>query len=282
MSNTDFEREAAPTQTTVPKMDPIGSTMDSRLPIFVASLTNTGKREYQQDSLGVAPIDNGMLAVVADGMGGLTGGEKVSQLLIRTFLTNIKKFAPGYRGGCLYSLLSYANREVNQMLGPDGIYKSGSTLLSVLLERFADKWMMQWVSVGDSRIYLYRGGSLIQINREHNYQKELLLKAVRGEIPFSEVASDSNNAKLTSFVGMGELRYVDGSIRSTSLLENDVVMLMSDGVFNTISEEHICAILRKSISIKEAAAELEKMVLVAENPHQDNFTAVLLRIGGNG
>ena len=137
---------------------------------------------------------------------------------------------------------------------------------------------MQWITVGDSRIYLYRGGSLIQLNREHVYYAELLKQAINGKLSFAEANRDPQAERLSSFVGMGDLKHVDFCLNKLHLREGDRILLMSDGVFNTLSEEEIAKAVQAAEDTAQAAASLEQKVLQKNAPNQDNFTCVLLEV----
>ena len=234
---------------------------------------NIGKRNGQQDSFGVVNIPGGVCAVVADGMGGLADGDKVSQSIVRTMMQDVQMIKDSaVQGAKLYSMAAHANREVNRTLGLAGQYKSGSTLIAVLTEgRF-----FQWISIGDSRIYLFRGNKLIQLNGEHVYERELLLKAVNGRISFAEANADKQRDRLTSFIGMGELKHIDGSLHPVEAQAGDKILLMSDGVFHTLSDPEIGKILSETENAIQAASVLEQQTLARNNPKQDNFTAVIL------
>lgn len=240
----------------------------------VGKLHHIGRRQAQQDSLGVTSYGKGVLAIVADGMGGLADGDKVSQKIVLTMLQDSASLAGNHVDGALYRMLAHANREVNSMLGMTGQYKSGSTVVAVMVEA----GYFQWISVGDSRIYLYRGHHLFQVNREHVHEADLWKRAVNDDISFSEIAGDPQRKHVSSFVGMGELRHIDGSIRPMPVYPGDKLLLMSDGVFNTLSEQEICDVLLQEGEAQRAARVLEGLVLACQNPRQDNFTAVILDI----
>ena len=233
---------------------------------------NVGRRKNQQDTLGTTMTRMGLLAIVSDGMGGLSDGEKVSQKAVMGMFQAAGHVSPSPYENPLYEMLSEANEQVLAMLGPDQIYKSGATLLAVL----ADKEKFHWAAVGDSRIYLYCSHHLLQINREHIYRQQLIGEAVNKNISFSRVGSDPQRDRLISFLGMGELKYIDGSLRPVEVRRGDKVLLMSDGVFNTISEAEIMNILESTKNAAEAASLMEKRVLEANNPKQDNFTCIIL------
>lgn len=255
---------------------PAADALPCQAPIYplpsVGKVHNIGARPYQEDSLGVAMLEDGVFAVVADGMGGLSGGDKVSQEIVKTMLSYSDRLTPSQMDGILGQMVDAVNDTVNRMLGPNGLYKSGSTLLAVLVRQ----GRFHWITVGDSHIYLYRDGTLIQLNQEHNRGQELLRKAVRGEISFEEARSDPKKNGLTSFIGMGSLRYIDKSIQSIPLKAGDRIVLMTDGVFNTLPDMAIASVLAQYSEAQEAAGELERRVISRGNPRQDNFTAVIL------
>ncbi len=240
--------------------------------ILVGKVHNIGKRSSQQDSLGIAPVAGGLLAVVADGMGGLSGGDQVSQLVVQTMLQQAERIPLSPSEDILNRMTYAVNEAVNRMLGPEGLYKSGSTMLAVLIQ--GDRF--RWLSVGDSRIYLYRSGILLQLNHEHTYGQELLQQAMRGDMRFDTALADPQRHKLTSFIGMGRLKYVDGSIRSLALAPGDRLLMMSDGVFNALSEAAMVELLRAYSDVTELAQQMEAQVLAVQDPAQDNFTAVII------
>lgn len=240
--------------------------------IQIGQVHHIGARPGQQDSLGVTQVPGGVLAVVADGMGGLADGDKVSQTIVRTMLGDAGQITQGGNHQKLYTLAAHANRAVLSMLGPARQYQCGSTLIAVLLQ----DGLMQWLSIGDSHIYLYRGGVLLQLNREHTLEQELLLEAANGRRTVSEIYQNPKRKGLTSFVGMGELKHTDSSTRPLRVQPGDRILLMTDGVFNTLSDAEMEAILAAQPNPARAAAALEQLVLAHKNPKQDNFTAILL------
>ncbi len=235
--------------------------------IGVGKIHNIGQRREQQDCLGIAETEDGIFAVVADGMGGLVDGDKVSQSVVMTMLSDANDNVT------LPEMIAHANEEVNRMLGADGLYKSGSTVIAIK----ATKSELQWISVGDSRIYLFRNGHIVQLNREHIYEAELLKKVVNGEMTMDAALKDPQRHRLTSFIGMGTLKYVDASLKAVTMQENDCVLLMSDGVFNTMSDDEITTMLKQHDDPQKAAWAIEERVLFYEKAHQDNFTAIILQ-----
>lgn len=240
--------------------------------IIIEKLHEQGARKSQQDSFSVSQsemIPNcGLLAVVADGMGGLSDGDRVSQTAVAAMM-NAFYTQKGTPEQVLISLLKQANRAVNMMLGPAGLCESGSTLVAGLIRGGA----FYYLSVGDSRICLYRDGVLYQLNREHVYRNELYANAVNGSEEVERAAAQSGGSGLTSFLGMGQLKYIDLPAQAVAIRAGDIFVLMSDGVYNALPEAEIVSILKEGTG---AADRLRAAIQAKGYANQDNYTAVLL------
>lgn len=242
--------------------------------ISLGKLHNVGRRDYQQDSFGHTPVleDTGLLAVLADGMGGLSDGERVSQKIVMEALNYGAAMTSQDLSRALPDMVDTVNTAVNRMLGPQGLYTSGSTVVAALIAQ-GQLW---WISVGDSRVYLYRGGQINQLSRDHDLLQEWMGQILVGERSMAEALGDPEGRKLTSFIGMGQLRYVDACHRPIPLLPGDRVVLMSDGIYGTVSDEELQAILAGSTNVQEAAAQVGQRIRAAAVPYQDNYTLVIL------
>ena len=242
--------------------------------LTIGTIHCQGRRQYQQDSLGHSIVldGRGMLAVVADGMGGLKDGDKVSQKVVLRTLELGSSLRPGQENGALSRILKTVNEDVNRFLTPDGLYKSGSTVVAVLVsgEYF------HWISVGDSRIYLYRAGYVNQLNRDHDLLQDWMPEILDGSRSLEASRMDPAARKLTSFIGMGQLKYVDRSLHAIKVMPGDRILLMSDGVYGQLPDEQMAEILRRFPDVRQAAAEMDRCVRATQNPHQDNYTALIL------
>lgn len=236
-----------------------------------------GARKDQQDSYGVSDLNayatNGVLAVVADGMGGLANGAAVSSTLVHSLLTYFRQTTGRENtADMMLDMVTQANDQINRML--QGADRSGSTLVSVIIR----EGRLHFLTVGDSRLYLYRKGILLQLNREHIYQEELALKAVNHIVPLQQVTGDRQAHALTSYLGIGRLTHIDRNYDSIKLEPGDRLLLASDGVFGTLSEQDMENALRSNIS--QAAEIMGQMILKVNAPYQDNNTALVLEYRG--
>ncbi len=272
-----LKRKNKKTKPQGPGVDPMNSEPKGLL--HIGNVQNIGKRESQQDSFGISDLSNkvlcqekGLLAIVADGMGGLANGAEVSALVTRTMLGQFsgKPFVSDASQELL-NMLSVTNKEVNLFL-KNCKDRSGSTMVAVNIKDMK----LHWISVGDSRICLVRNGALLQINREHTYASELDQKAAMGEISFEKARNDPQRSALTSYIGMGDIEEIDHNVRPLQLVPGDRILLMSDGVFGTLTDEEILSTMK--LDPHEAANELERLILQKNKKGQDNFTGIIIEL----
>lgn len=246
--------------------------------IDIANIQGIGAREEQQDSFGVTDVRNlrkGVFAVVADGMGGIDNGEEISRLVTSYMVNSFLSLPDGAYDPVtlLLSMVYGAQNKARAFIEQHGKSLSGSTLVAMVIKNYA----LYFVSVGDSRICLLRGGALIQLNREHNCALSLDEKAMRGEISLAEARNDPERLALTSFIGLDGQLQIDINTTPLQLMSNDRVILMSDGVFGVLSEDEIVKAASLP-SLQDAGAALEQAVCLKNRPCQDNFTAIIIGI----
>lgn len=241
----------------------------------VGNVHHIGRRSYQQDAFGVSALgdeqlvrESGVLAVLADGMGGMNNSGELSQAVVRTALNAFGRVR-GEQSETLTQMMRLAfDAAQNQFAGAG----AGSTLI---LASVRDS-MLDFVSIGDSHIALWRGGALITLNREHCLGAQLRRQAALGLKAWQQVASDPKRAALTAYLGKDGDPEVDFPAEPIRLLSGDKIVLMSDGVYGTLDEKMLSRLLENEAAL--AADAIEKMVLTCAKPNQDNFTALILEI----
>lgn len=243
--------------------------------VRVGKLHEQGERSEQQDCFGVSDVSllqtHGVLAVVADGMGGLTDGGRMSMTVVESILDSFFLYQGMYTlEQQLILLAQKAVESVNALLAPADLKKHGSTLVMGLIR----EGTFSFLSVGDSRVCLYRDGVLMQLNREHIYRNTLALEAINGEISLQEVYGDQRGSGLTSFLGMGALQHIDFPAEPVKLLPGDKLLLMSDGVYNALDKEELAKCL--DAVPEEAVGRIRAAIQEKAYVNQDNYTAVVI------
>jgi len=146
-----------------------------------------GSRQDQQDAYGISDKDDtgfveygGVLAVIADGIGGHAHGAEASHkgvgAFIRHYQVNPQK--PNIPQALFHALI-HANRAVLEFAESQGEAENcGTTLLAVALH--PNSSALYWISVGDSRMYFWRDGELALFTADANYGSHLIKKFARG------------------------------------------------------------------------------------------------------
>jgi serine/threonine protein phosphatase PrpC len=164
------------------------------------------------------------LWVVADGMGGHTGGDVASSMIVQALAGLTRHAAPSARLNEVEDRLSEVNHRLYQASLDNQAGMSGSTIVALLaLERHC---LSIWA--GDSRVYRSREGSLEQITRDHSEAQELLDE---GREQFPGAASSN---VITRAVGGSQELYLDIELRE--LRNHDRYLLCSDGLYRELSD----------------------------------------------
>ena len=236
-----------------------------------------GARPYQEDSfafvnaLDVTEIrENGLMAIVADGMGGMEAGKQVSEMAVSCM---VSAFSQMQRTGDLALQLRNAVIAADDALVQRFKGIGGTTLISCII--YDEK--LYFASVGDSYLYLMRGGSLYRLNREQNYRHQLYTEAISaGSIDPTEADQDPDGHRLSAFLGMGGLSDLDYLRQPLPLRDGDILLLCSDGVGGVVTESQIIQNLSNN-SAAEMCLNLDESVRRAARVHQDNYTALVIR-----
>ena len=257
-----------------PKTMEIGS-MSSFLNFSFGNMQHQGRRDYQEDSFGFSDISDpelvakrGILAIVADGMGGLKNGKSISERAIQKFRKSFVKFSPS--GDIPRQMLALV-METNHDIYETDKQKGGTTLLCVYIYRNS----MYWVSVGDSAIYLFRKGRIYQLNKEHNRLNDLYLRFMYREITREQLMTEPSLQGLTANIGRRELREVDRNLIELKLQSGDRLLLCTDGVSGRLTEKELLVAMSQR-DAQACADALKRMILKKNAPKQDNFTAEVI------
>jgi protein phosphatase len=137
---------------------------------------------------------------------------------------------------------------------------------------------LQWVSVGDSPLYLFRQGKLALLNEDHSLAPLLDQLAADGAITFEQARNDRRRHVLRSAVTGGELDLVDLSPAPLPLDPGDCVILASDGI-HTLEPSEIARIVAawRDNGPDAIAAALIQAVESVRDPHQDNTAVVIVQ-----
>jgi PPM family protein phosphatase len=228
-------------------------------------------RSNNEDSLFVSAADG--LFIVADGMGGHAAGEIASAMAIRLVCDQlIPRLQSSGTCGELEPLLveavHTANRELAQAAGRNPAWKGMGTTLTILLLQAGQA---QLVHVGDSRMYRYRNGQLLQFSDDHSLVGDQLRQ---GLISAAEAKSSSLRNILLQAVGITpELEICR---KQLPLAEQDRFLLCSDGLTEMLSDQQIAALCATTPDLNQLCDLLVAEAKAAGG--KDNITVVLVQV----
>ena len=214
----------------------------------------------------------GALLLVADGMGGAMGGATASGLAVSTVVQTLRRRRPmrdettarslGHR---LEEAVEEANLKIRARAADDiELRGMGTTLTGVGVVQDG----VVCVQVGDSRAYLFRGGTLVQLTRDQTMVQELL---DAGVITAEEARrSDQRNLILQA---VGSSPNLDIVVTYQELSVGDVILLCSDGLSGVVDDTTLAQVLTKSASPREACEVLVRKANDAGGP--DNITILV-------
>jgi PPM family protein phosphatase len=247
-----------------------------------AGRQSIGKRAGQEDTYAFSEIParpgaaTGLLLVVADGMGGHSAGNRGSDLAVRHFVGAFHRGGGETMRERFLEALDAANQAIAAAVEaePEDLDGMGTTLLAVA----ATPLGLEWISVGDSPLYLWRRGRLRRLNEDHSFRPVLHDKVASGEMTEVEAATSALRTRLRAAVNGHEIELVDVSRSPLPLLEGDIVLAGSDGL-QTLSDEAIAAVVERNEQAEASplAVRIVQAVLDAQQPKQDNTTAAILK-----
>jgi protein phosphatase len=216
----------------------------------------------------------GVLLVVADGMGGMSGGETASQMCVENLLTLFleKLDAPG-EGGHVDApkTLGDAVRGTNDLIYSRAtadmkLRGMGTTLTAAFLED--DRMCV--AQVGDSRAYLLRDGEMVQLTRDQTLLASL---KEQGKLPPGGLGKRWKNMLLQA---VGAQENLQVALSETDLRAGDWMLLCSDGLHGPVDEADMATIMKGN----GTPAEKAKMLTVRanENGGPDNVSVIVCEV----
>ncbi len=242
----------------------------AELQAWAACATDMGQgRTANEDRCLISPERD--LFIVADGMGGQQAGEVAAEAVVSLLPTLLRQRvagAPVFRRRVAELLLREAILDLSRRLWSEGTVRPelrglGATVAVVWLRPpFA-----HLAHMGDSRIYLYRGGHLAQSTEDHSVVA-LLVRS--GEVSPEAALHHPARNQLSRYVGMEGDVYAD--VRTIQLQPGDRLLLCTDGLTRPLADERIAAVLAGQAEPEAACRALVAAASAAGGA--DNITAL--------
>jgi protein phosphatase len=225
-----------------------------------------------------------LFAVLADGIGGHRAGEVAAELAVNHIMQLVAKSdGKNVRQTILEAVTEASNAIAAHSASNENLKGMGATcaLAWVIGDRLYTAY------VGDSRIYLMRGGRIQQLTVDHTWVQEAIEKGILTP----ELAREHPNVhvirrylgspeppdpdfRLKFFDGEGDLQAEEN--QGVQLLPDDVILLCSDGLTDLVWNDEILETVRTKSGIREASRAL--IDLANSRGGHDNITLVLVSV----
>ncbi len=229
-----------------------------------------GNRQVQEDEYGICQSSEGFLAVLADGMGKNYGGKVSAKITVDT-LKNLFAYYQASENPSYFFRKAFhkANADILDKLD-DG--RGGASVGVVLIKDSH----LYYAAVGNVKIAVYRNGSLVPVSTGHTIDVLVEDRFIEGAITREEALKMLENKRLYNYLGQDgfqDIEFFDTPIR---LKEKDIVVLMSDGLYEGMDWKTIEEILAGKKKCQQKAYDIIEVINAGNQKEKDNASIVLV------
>ena len=251
---------------------PVGATTQAPLRITACTGQHLGDRSEQQDRVGIFTsrrLPDSALFVLADGMGGKTGGAMAAQQVMSTARNLFEEYSVGES---IRSLLSETVNEAHLVIRLSALStekEPHSTLAAIVVQPHR----ADWAHVGDSRIYRFNHGRLVDRTIDHSYVEQLVSE---GKLDRRGASSHRLSNLLTHALGTNKQPSIDfGSAEALS--PGDTFLICSDGLWHYFTDNELAVILT-TYPPRKASERLIQIARERADGGGDNCTLAIVRM----
>lgn len=244
----------------------------SRYELQLATATDAGTERHNNEDFCATFVESDLraLVAVADGVSGEEGGEIASRTAVEVTVRAYRESSAAWDvAKRLHRAVQQANIDIHdRALVVTELRRMASTLTALVV----DGPMVHVAHVGDSRLYLIRGGTIVQKTKDHTVAAE---RRRLGVISAERAKEHPGRSVLTRSLGRELIAAVDRI--AFPVASGDSLVLCSDGLYNVLDDEEI----REIAAGKPPQAACKNLLEAAnERGTPDNLTAAVVRVTG--
>lgn len=240
----------------------------------MAGCMTIGSREVQEDCFYLKDSKNGTLLALADGLGEPFGGRIAAKTAVSVICDIFDTYNaldnPNYFFRKTYNT---ANREILKALSNGAKGKASLTSAIVYQKK------LFYAVVGNVKLAIFRKGDLVEVTTGHTIDNLAREEFHTGKITREEAVRLLGNQRLYNYLGVDGFHDLELFDTPISLLDGDIVLLMSDGIYDLLTFHELEESLEKSISTEKMALEIIEKVNINKSENKDNASIVLLKVG---
>jgi serine/threonine protein phosphatase PrpC len=232
-------------------------------------------RENNEDSIEVKQFPDMVATIVADGMGGQAAGEIASKRAIEIIPRELRKnLTPQMTSDAVKSVIRKAivtaNEEIMAMGAMDKDMKNMGTTIVLGVWRKGDELFL--ASVGDSRGYLIRNGTIQQLTVDHS-----LAQALVEAKTISAAEAKEHRFKNVLWKYLGSKEVGDGpEVMSITLQAGDRLLLCTDGLSGVVNDEKLLNFIQSQTDMQQCAEGLGQLAL--DSGSRDNVSCIVIEV----
>jgi PPM family protein phosphatase len=235
-----------------------------------------GDRNEQQDRTAIfaAPKAPGyMMAVLADGMGGMSGGALAAEQVIRTARQVFEQFSP--LTDDVETMLDTIGHEAHLIINLSGLSSEKQPHSTMVVLVLTPERRAIWAHVGDSRLYRFDGPNLAQRTIDHSYVEKLVGE---GKLAREEAGNHRLSNLLVNVLGTttSDLHVTIG--RHDGLKPGDAFLLCSDGLWHYFEPGELGAAIAMNTPREAAEMLIKKARERAIGTHADNCSLAIVKL----
>jgi protein phosphatase len=235
-----------------------------------------GGRLVNQDRMGYLYTRKSLLMMVADGMGGHARGEVAAEVALQTmaavYQRDAKPMLPD-PARFLEQSIQAAHRELHRYRAENRLPEAPRTTIVACV---VQEGIATWVHVGDSRLYLLRGGTIAYRTLDHSRVHHLVSS---GLIRPEDAKDHPERNRIFNCIGAFVAPNVEIA-HKVALHAGDTVLLCTDGLWGALSDQQIASAFSHA-TVMRAVPDLMNRALAESGPEPDNCTAIAMSWAGS-
>lgn len=248
----------------------------SQYKIEAGTAQHVGDRAEQQDrvALFAAPKAPGyMMAVLADGMGGLTGGALAAEQVIRTAQQNFERFSPLVDH--VEPMIQMIAQEAHTMLKLNAMSSKQEPHSTLVILVLTPAKSAIWAHVGDSRLYRFEGPNCVERTIDHSLVQSLVNE---GKLTLEEAKNHRLSGTLLNAIGIQSSEMYVTLGRRDNLKAGDAFLLCSDGLWHYFNDLELGAAIAMNSPRQASEMLINKARERATGVNADNCSMAIVKL----
>jgi serine/threonine protein phosphatase PrpC len=235
-------------------------------------LSKPGGRKVNEDACGLwsNPPTSACFAVIADGAGGHRGGETASRLVVETVLAFFRDHPEPNGDGALAAARAANEAVMNMQRAEAALSDMRATVVALAID--AASRHASWVHVGDSRLYVFRAGTIVAQTRDQSVVQSMI---DAGYVAADQLRVAPNRSTLLAAIG-DPAAFEYAHLERCDLVPGDRLLLCTDGWWEYIEESELADLASRSASTEVWLRDMESLVASRAKVTHDNYSAIAI------